>query len=124
MKLHKVISIVDGVAVSATTDMDMDIRCGLSADLMSDVLRFGQAGMLLLTGLTNPQAIRTADMLGIPALLFVRAKLPAQETIALAQELGISLLVTRFTMYEASGLLFQAGLAGIGPCGELTQAPR
>ena len=114
---------MDGIAIVAAADMDQEIRCGLSADLMSDVLRFGQAGMLLITGLTNPQAIRTADMLGIPALLFVRAKLPAQETIALAKELGISILATRFSMYEASGLLFKAGLGGLGPCGEFTQAP-
>jgi hypothetical protein len=124
LKLREILSVVEGIAIPAIIDMDVDVRCGLSADLMSDVLRFGQTDMLLITGLTNPQAIRTADMLGIPALLFVRSKLPAQETIALAQELGISMLATRFSMYEASGLLYKAGLAGLGPCGEFTQAPQ
>jgi hypothetical protein len=124
LKLQKIVSIVDGIAIPANTDLDVKVNCAFSADLMSDVLRLGQEDMLLITGLINSQAVRTAYMLGIRALLFVRSKLPGKETIALAQELGISLLATQFTMYEASGLLYQAGLAGIGPCGEFMQAPK
>jgi hypothetical protein len=83
---------------------------------MSDVLRFGRHNdILLVTGLTNPQTIRTAEMVDVRAVLFVRAKLPPEETTALAQEAGIALLATRYTMYEASGLLYSAGLAGLGP---------
>jgi hypothetical protein len=121
--LCEVRTIVDGVAIPPDTDLDVDVGCAFSADLMSDVLRFGHENMLLITGLINPQAIRTADMLGIRALLFVRSKLPGQEAIALGQELGISMLATRFSMYEASGLLYKAGLPGLGSCGEFTQAP-
>lgn len=124
MNLREVISTVDGIAVSEAADLDVQVQYGFSADLMSDVLRFGGPGVLLITGLTNPQAIRTADMLGMPALLFVRAKLPGPETIALAEELGISLVATQYTMYEAGGLLYHAGLAGLGSCGDYTQAPR
>jgi hypothetical protein len=116
--LRDVISTVDGIAVSNRIDLDLELERGVAADLMSDVLRFGGEGMLLVTGLTNPQVIRTAEMVGIPALLFVRAKLPPPETVALAQEAGIALLATRFTMYESNGLLYQRGLPGIGPCGE------
>jgi hypothetical protein len=116
-------SIVDGIAVPDDADLDVEIASAFSADLMSDVLRLGHEDMLLITGLINPQAIRTAYMLGLRALLFVRAKLPSQETIALAKELGILMIATRFSMYEASGLLFKAGLGGLGPCGEFTQAP-
>lgn len=118
MKLRDVLETVQGIAISKRIDLDLEVHLGIGADLMSDVLRFGGEGMLLVTGLTNPQVIRTAEMVGIPALLFVRAKLPPQETVALAQEAGIALLTTRFTMYESSGLLFKNGLAGIGPCGE------
>jgi hypothetical protein len=74
--------------------------------------------MLLLTGLIHPQVILTAEMIGVRVLLFVRAKLPPPDTIALAREAGIALLSTRYTMYEASGLLYKAGLAGLGPCGD------
>ena len=118
MKLRDVLTTVNGIAISNRIDMDLEVHRGISADLMSDVLRFGSEGMLLVTGLINPQVIRTAEMVGIPALLFVRSKLPPPETVALAQEAGIALLATQFTMYESSGLLYKGGLAGIGPCGE------
>ena len=82
------------------------------------MLRFGREDALLITGLTNTQAVRTAEMVGIRALLFVRAKMPPPETVTLAKEVGIALLATQYTMYEASGLLYEAGLAGLGSCGE------
>lgn len=123
MKLREVLSTVNGIAVTPEADLDIEVRCAFSADLMSDVLRFGHEDVLLITGLTNPQAIRTADMLGIRALLFVRAKLPSKEAVALAEEMGISLLATQYTMYETSGLLYKVGVPGLGLCGEYTQAP-
>ncbi len=88
------------------------MACG--ADLMSDVLAFTHAGTLLLTGLTNPQVVRTAEMAGILAIVFVRGKLPPAETIALAQEKGIPLLASKYTMYESCGRLYQRGLASCG----------
>jgi len=123
LNLHQVLSTIEGVVVTPNTDLDIEVDIAFSADLMSDVLRFGREKVLLVTGLTNPQVIRTAEMIGIQALLFVRSKLPSPETIALAQETGISLLATQYTMYETSGLLYRAGLAGLGSCGEFTQAP-
>jgi hypothetical protein len=118
VKLDQVLQIVDGIVVLNSGDPNMEFTTAAGADLMSDVLRFGRDAMLLVTGLTNPQVIRTVEMVGITALLFVRAKIPPPETIALAKEAGISLLATRYTMYEACGLLYEAGLAGIGPCGD------
>ena len=118
MKLSDVIKVVEGVLVYPNIDTEVNVYYGGGADLMSDVLRFGRDDMLLITGLTNPQVIRTAEMVGIPALLFVRAKLPPPETIALAQEARIALLATRYTLYETCGLLYEAGLLGIGPCGD------
>lgn len=118
MKLTKVVECVEGIFVSDDVDPELEVYQGFSADLMSDALRFGHDGVLLLTGLTNPQAIRTAEMAGMRAVLFVRAKLPPPETVALAQKAGIVLMATRYTLYEASGLLYQAGLHGLGPCGD------
>ena len=118
MKLSDVITAVEGVLVYPNIDTEVDVYYGGGADLMSDVLRFARDDMLLVTGLTNPQVIRTAEMVGVPALLFVRAKLPPPETIALAKEARIALLATRFTLYETCGLLYKAGLLGIGPCGD------
>ena len=88
------------------------MACG--ADLMSDVLAFTHTGTLLMTGLTNPQAIRTAEMAGIVAIVFVRGKLPPPETIALAEEKGIPLLASKYTMYETCGRLYEAGLKSCG----------
>lgn len=84
-----------------------------AADLMSDVLAFAQPGTLLLTGLTNIQIIRTAQMLDLPAVLFVRGKHPQEEMIRLASQVGLPLLVSDKSMYETSGIIFQAGLS---PC--------
>ena len=116
LKLRDVITVVEGISVYPNIDLEIEVYYGGGADLMSDVLRFGRDDMLLVTGLTNPQVIRTAEMVGIPALLFVRAKLPPPETIALAKEARIALFATRFTLYETCGLLYEAGLLGIGPC--------
>jgi hypothetical protein len=122
LNLSQVLAAVDGITVSQEIDTNMEVKAAFGADLMSDALRFGRRDMLLVTGLTNLQTIRTAEMLDVRAVLFVRAKLPPQETVALAQEAGIALLATRYTMYEASGLLYSAGLAGLGPCGDFGQA--
>jgi hypothetical protein len=116
LKLRDVITVVEGILVYPNIDTETEVYYGGGADLMSDVLRFGRDDMILITGLTNPQVIRTAEMVGIPGLLFVRAKLPPSETIALAKEARIALLATRFTLYETCGLLYEAGLLGIGPC--------
>ena len=118
MNLQAVLDTVDGILVYQDVDLDMKIHSAFGADLMSDVLRFGREDTLLITGLTNTQAVRTAEMVGIRALLFVRAKIPPPETIALAKEVGVALLATQYTMYEASGLLYKAGLTGIGSCGD------
>lgn len=84
-----------------------------ACDLMSDVLAFCSPGSLLLTGLTNIQIVRTAQMLDIPAIIFVRGKVPLEETINLARENGIPILLTKYSMYEACGILYARGLK---PC--------
>ncbi|NLG51569.1 MAG: hypothetical protein GX552_15805 [Chloroflexi bacterium] len=114
MTLEEVLSIIDGKAVSGDVDLQMKIQMACGADLMSDVLAFTHAGTLLLTGLTNPQVVRTAEMSGIQAIVFVRGKYPPPETIKLAEQKGIPLLASRYTMYETCGRLYQAGLPSCG----------
>ena len=123
MKLQTVVTVLGAEVVSRQVDLLEEVQWGAAADLMSDVLAFACPDSLLLTGLTHPQAVRAADMAGVRAIAFVRAKRPPVETIDLAEELGIPLLRTRYTMYEACGLLYQAGLAGQGPC-EAPDAPK
>lgn len=92
--------------------MDMEVKTAFGADLMSDVLAFAQSGSLLLTGLTNPQVIRTADVLDISAIIIVRGKRPSPDTVQLAGDLGIPILVTRFILFETAGRLYQSGIRG------------
>lgn len=114
MKLKEVIEIIEGKVISKDVDLDIEVTTGGGADLMSDVLAFAQDGMLLMTGLTNPQVVRTAEMAGIAAIVFVRGKIPPPETIALAVQRRIPLLSSRFTMFETCGRLYQAGLPAQG----------
>lgn len=91
--------------------LDVDIREACAADLMSDVLAFSLgSGSILLTGLTNPQVMRTAEMVDVSAIMFVRGKVPPEPTVSIAQQLNIPLLVTDFTLFDACGLLHSAGL--------------
>jgi predicted transcriptional regulator len=108
--LEEVLAIIQGKVISKSVDLSQEVRTAGGADLMSDVLAFGQEGMLLLTGLTNPQVVRTAEMAGVVAVVFVRGKLPPPETITLAEEKEIPLLASRHSMFETCGRLYKAGL--------------
>lgn len=91
------------------------------ADLMSDVLAFATPGSLLLTGLTNIQIVRTAQMMDLPAVIFVRGKYPQKEAVDLAVSLDMPVLVSHKSMFETCGILFREGLQ---PCSiEKRQAP-
>lgn len=114
MKLREVLQIIEGKIISETIDLDLEVTTGGGADLMSDVLAFAQDGMLLMTGLTNPQVVRTAEMAGTVAIVFVRGKIPPPETIALAKERGVTLLASKHTMFETCGRLYAAGLPAHG----------
>ncbi len=114
MKLGEVLKIIEGKTISKNVDLEIEVHMGGGADLMSDVLAFVQEGTLLMTGLTNPQVVRTAEMAGVRAIVFVRGKLPPAETIALAEEKGIPLLASKYTMYETCGRLYKAGLPSGG----------
>ncbi|MBT9141220.1 MAG: hypothetical protein DDT30_01809 [Dehalococcoidia bacterium] len=110
MKLGDIISIVEGTLITANADLDLDIPCACGADLMSDVLTHATSGSLLLTGLVNPQVVRTAEIAEIAAIVFVRGKRPSPEMIALAEEKGIPLIVARYTMFEMCGRLYERGM--------------
>jgi predicted transcriptional regulator len=114
MQLRDVLKAIDGKVITTGVDLDISVQMGCGADLMSDVLAFTHADTLLLTGLTNPQVVRTADMAGIRAIVFVRGKLPPAETVALAKEKAIPLLASKYTLFETAGRLFQAGLPSCG----------
>lgn len=90
--------------------LDVEISSGFGCDLISDSLCFSRPECLLITGLTNIQIVRVADMIEAKALLFVRGKKPSNEIIQLAKEKNLPLLVTKRFLFESCGLLYQHGL--------------
>jgi len=92
--------------------IDKDVSSACASDLMSDILSYVKNQTVLLTGLINAHVIRTAEILDVTAIVFVRGKIPAQEVIDMAKERGIVVLATEYTMYEACGRLYNMGLPG------------
>jgi predicted transcriptional regulator len=114
MHLHDVLTITQAKLFSpgsAETYLDGEVRSGFGADLMSDVLHYDVAQGLLITGLINPQIVRTAEMADAAAILMVRGKTPLAETIELAQQVDMPIIGTHLTMFETCGRLYTAGLA-------------
>ncbi|NLM10329.1 MAG: hypothetical protein GX213_06070 [Clostridiaceae bacterium] len=114
MKLNQIVDLIKGQIHTCTDKMDIVIKSACGADLMSDVMAFSKENTMLLTGLVNPQVIRTAEMMDIQAVVFVRGKKPSSEMCELAEEKGIVLLSTDLTMFTACGVLYKAGILGKG----------
>ncbi len=115
MTIREVQEILEARPLVSGHDEGFEVTRGAAADLMSDVLAFYTDGMALMTGLTNPQVVRTAEMAGIEVVVFVSGKTPPRETIELAKRLGLTLISTGYTLFAACGRLYQAGLPGRGP---------
>ena len=105
--------IILGARVLAGEDLlDQEVRSACGSDMMSDVLAFSKDHSILLTGLCNPQVIRTAEMLDIVCLIFVRGKKPDEKLLEMARERGLVVLATGHRMFSACGMLYEAGLNG------------
>ena len=112
MKLRDVKEILDADVIVGEDKLDMEVNTAFGADLMSDVLSFAKSGSILLTGLTNDQVIRTADILDIAAIVLVRGKRANADTINLAKELKIPILSTKYILFETAGRLYAKGMVG------------
>ncbi len=112
MNLKELKGILEAEVLCCNNYLNKEIKVAYGSDLMSDVLTFVKSGSLLLTGLTNAQVVRTADMAEIGAICFVNNKRPRKETIILANEKKIPLLATKLFMYECCGRLYKKGLSG------------
>jgi predicted transcriptional regulator len=122
MNIRDLIRIIDGILVTSPVNLNRDIKGGFGADLMSDVLASIQPEAVLVTGLCNPQVVRTAQMADVAAIVLVRGKQPPEETIQLANKESVPLISTPHGMFEACGRLHEAGLVSLerpidnGPC--------
>jgi hypothetical protein len=112
MRIDEVARLLEAEIMSCDmSSLSEEVDSAFAADLLSDVLAYGRPGFLLLTGLMGGQLIRTAEIAGIGAVIFVRSKRPSSDMIELASRAGMPLMTTRMTMYEACGRLYVAGVA-------------
>jgi predicted transcriptional regulator len=113
MTIAQAAAILDCKLVCGEHNMDKPLASACGADLMSDVLAFAKENSVLLTGMVNPHVVRTAEMLDVPCIVFVRGKKPTDDVVALAKQTGVTILNCDYTLYEACGRLYMQGLP---PC--------
>jgi predicted transcriptional regulator len=114
MKLKEVVELLEAEVICGAARLDEEFEFAGASDLMSDVLAFGSPGILILTGLSNTQSVRTAEIIEAKAIVYVRGRKPSQEGLELAEKSKMPVLSTKFLMYRACGLLYGRGIRGIG----------
>lgn len=110
MKLTDIIKLVEARVVAGNPNADCTVEWGFSSDLMSDVLTLDNECLLLITGLANIQLIRTAEIADIEVVVLARNKKASPAMISLANEIGLILLESPYSVFKASGILYQNGL--------------
>ena len=110
MKISEMQELLEARVLCCEENIEHEIHSACGCDLMSDVLAFVKDQAVLLTGLVNPQVIRTAEMMDMICVVFVRSKVPTDEIIALAKEKGIVVMTTGERMFDACGVLYSHGL--------------
>ena len=113
MKISKMQELLDAKVLCCEENLGKHVYSAFGCDLMSDVLAYVTDQSVLLTGLVNPQVIRTALMMDMVCIIFVRSKAPNQDMIDLARENGIVMMSTEKTLYNTCGILYSNGLVGI-----------
>ena len=115
MTIADIKDLLNAKVLCCENNLSKEVHTACGSDMMSDVLAFVKDQSVLLTGLCNPQVIRTAEMMDIVCIVFVRGKRPDDTMIELANDCGIALLSTGHRMFSACGLLYEKGLRGGAP---------
>ena len=110
MKICTMQELLDAQVLCCEENLGKHVYSACGSDLMSDVLAYVKDQAVLLTGLINSQVIRTAMMMDMVCIVFVRSKDPTEEMLQLAKDNGIVVLSTDKRLYEACGLLYANGL--------------
>lgn len=110
MKISTVKDILDAKVLCGEEELDRDVFSACGCDMMSDVLAYVKDQAVLLTGLVNPQVVRTAEMMDMVCIVFVRSKQPTEAILTLARHSGLVIMTTDMRMYEACGRLYVNGL--------------
>ena len=110
MKLREIANLLNADILIGAQRLEDEVFSACGSDMMSDVLAYVKDQAVLLTGLCNPQVIRTAEMMDMRCVVFVRSKCPTEEMIRLAKESDLVVMKTKKRMYEACGKLYVGGL--------------
>jgi predicted transcriptional regulator len=111
MKIREIKEILGAELLCGEEYLENDVYSACCSDMMSDVLAYVKDQGLLITGLVNPQVIRTANMMDMVCVVFVRSKMPSDEIVELAKESGIAVMRSNLRAFDACGLLYSAGLS-------------
>ena len=111
MKINEIRDLLNANVVAGEDMLDHEVASACCSDMMSDVLAYVKDQGVLITGLVNPQVIRTANMMDMVCIVFARSKTPTDEMVELAKESGIAVMCTAKRAFEASGILYMAGLS-------------
>ena len=114
MQISKIAELLDAKILCGEEHLDGSVHSACGCDMMSDVLAFVKDQAVLLTGLCNPQVVRTAEMMDMRCIVFVRGKIPPEEVVRLADDAGIVVMASPERMYVACGKLYANGLTGGG----------
>ena len=112
MKLGEIRDLLECAVLSGEESLSLEVETVVASDGMSEILAFAHPGALMVTGLTNVQSVRTADIANVIAMVYIRGKRPDQKAIAVAQEKNIPVLATGLGMFDVCGMLREAGLKG------------
>lgn len=111
MKISKMQELLEAEVLCGEEFLGRHVYSACGSDLMSDVLAFAKDQAVMLTGLVNPQVVRTALMMDMNCIIFVRSKKPDEDMIRLAKEHEIVVMTTDKNLYAACGVLYSNGLA-------------
>ena len=112
MLIKEIQTVLDAELLSGEELLEQEVFTACGSDMMSDVLAYVKDQAVLLTGLMNQQAIRTAAMMDMVCVVFVRDKRPGEDILDVARQNGIAVMTTTHRMFTACGLLYTAGLNG------------
>ena len=110
MTIEQVAQILNAEYICCEENKHKEVLSACGSDMMSDVLAYAKDQSVLITGLCNPQVVRTAEMMDMVCVVFVRGKYPSEDTIALAKQKGLVMMTTKRRMFSACGKLYSAGL--------------
>jgi len=113
MKLAEIRDILECEVLTADDDLSVEVHQVVASDGMSEILAFAKSSELMITGLTNIQSIRTADIAGVSAVIYCRGKRPDKKVVEFARQKRIPVMVTKMVMFDICGILYNKGLKGV-----------